>query len=110
MTKRSGTIVLDEEVRDPGKCVRNNQSCKYQPGTAKQDRRQQQNPTRECSSEMKPTGHRPAVGKNVFRPEFLKGQKWIRHGRFSPEILLSFRGASIGSKKAGPLLPPPSEG
>lgn len=70
MIERGWTIVFDEEVRNPGKSVRDQQRSENEPGLPERGSGEQERPGGDSSHRMKNAGERLAMRQDVRRPKF----------------------------------------
>jgi len=69
MPKSRGTIVFDEEMREPGESVWHHNGGQDQPPVSVQNRRDDKSPTGQGADGMKNPSGGLAVGENVIGPE-----------------------------------------
>src|SRR5580693_5314046 len=87
MAERRRTIVLDEKVRKPCKCVGHHKCGQYEPRSAEHDRQGQQQPARERADSVKVPRKRLAVRQNIERPELRETPRLIHAAHCSSRVI-----------------------
>ena len=80
MAEGGGTVVLDEEVREPGERVGYDERREDEPGTMEQDRREYERPTGESSNGVKNARQGLAMREHVERPEIREVARVLHSG------------------------------